>query len=292
MKTLFWDAINPETGTPYTWDDPNIRWGDPSYVLEPGDPGYTPPEPPSPASSAKPKTTKKMLHQSYYPTRSADQLVWLENFRNKLPTYAATLGLDAARVTATVADAHWLGYVLGTFIPAVRAFSAACTQAGNQAQYGTGGTLVLPVFTPPPLEDATPRPEGALERIFDLVGEINENNACTPAMCADLRIVGPEAGPPDWATFRPAMKVAVTAAGVFLGWGWQGFSRFLDQLEIQVDRADGKGWQILTFDTTPDYTDTAPKPAALTQWKYRAIFRVDDAPIGQWSEVYTVTVGG
>lgn len=38
MKTLTWDSG-------YTWDDPNLRWGDPSYILEPGDPGYTPPTP-------------------------------------------------------------------------------------------------------------------------------------------------------------------------------------------------------------------------------------------------------
>ena len=36
MKTLTWDSG-------YTWNDPNLRWGNPSYILEPGDPGYTPP---------------------------------------------------------------------------------------------------------------------------------------------------------------------------------------------------------------------------------------------------------
>ena len=30
------------------WDDPNARWGDPAYVLEPGDPGYVDPNPPNP----------------------------------------------------------------------------------------------------------------------------------------------------------------------------------------------------------------------------------------------------
>ena len=62
-----------------------------------------------------------------------------------------------------------------------------------------------------------------------------------------------------------------------VGWGWQGFSAFLDMLEIQVDRGDGKGWVFLTYDTTPNYTDTAPFPATPTKWKYRAIYRVGDA---------------
>jgi len=43
------------------WDDPNLRWGSPSYILEPGDPGYVPPFPPSPP------TNKIMNHKPYCP---------------------------------------------------------------------------------------------------------------------------------------------------------------------------------------------------------------------------------
>ena len=39
MKPLLWDAINPFTGQPWTWDDPNARW---DFYLEPGDPGFVP----------------------------------------------------------------------------------------------------------------------------------------------------------------------------------------------------------------------------------------------------------
>jgi hypothetical protein len=49
MKNLTWDSG-------YKWDDPNLRWGEPSYVLEPGDPGYVPPSP----SVIKPKTKHTM----------------------------------------------------------------------------------------------------------------------------------------------------------------------------------------------------------------------------------------
>jgi len=31
---------------------------------------------------------------------------------------------------------------------------------------------------------------------------------------------------------------------------------------------------MLTFDTTPDDTDTTPFPTTATGWKYRAIYRV------------------
>ena len=53
-----------------------------------------------------------------------------------------------------------------------------------------------------------------------------------------------------------------------------------------------KGWVVLTYDTTPGYLDTTPFPAALTKWKYRAIYRVDDHQVGQWSAEVSVNVGG
>jgi hypothetical protein len=88
------------------------------------------------------------------------------------------------------------------------------------------------------------------------------------------------------------IKVAVAGNKVELDWGWQGQSQFLDQLEIHVDRGDGKGYVVLTYDTTPGYTDSTPFPATLTKWKYRAIYRVDDQQVGLWSAEASVSVGG
>lgn len=91
------------------------------------------------------------------------------------------------------------------------------------------------------------------------------------------------------ATLQPVLKVSLAGNKVELNWGWQGNSAYLDQCEIQVDR--GSGWQVLTFDTTPGYTDSIAFPAAPTKWKYRGIFRVDDQQVGQWSAEESVTVG-
>ena len=55
---------------------------------------------------------------------------------------------------------------------------------------------------------------------------------------------------------------------------------------------DDKGWVLLAFDTTPGYTDSFMPPAALTKWKYRGIYRVNDQQVGQWSAEQSVTVGG
>ena len=55
---------------------------------------------------------------------------------------------------------------------------------------------------------------------------------------------------------------------------------------------DGKGFGLLTIDTTPGYTDTQPFPAAKTVWTYRAIYRKDDSQIGVWSAPVSIPVGG
>lgn len=286
MKPLYWDAINPFTGQPFTFDDPNVRWG---FYLEPSDPEFVPygPLPPSPTPT---KNRTKMKRQDYYPTRQAEQALWLENFRLKLPTYHAALGLTSTETDPPIADARWLAYLLTLWLPAVRTFTKATTQAFQQAETGTGGPLALPVFTAPALPSGVvAMDEGALPRLFDFIASLKENDACTGTICDDLGIRGGEAGAPDYLTLRPTITATVTSAGNVIGWGWGGYSRFLDQCEIQVDR--GSGYTILTFDTTPDYLDTAPVPTTLTKWKYRAIYRVGDAQVGLWSEEVTVVVG-
>lgn len=291
MKILYWDDIDPETGEVYRMDHPNLRWGDPSYVLERGDYGWQP----TVFSEPKPKT-KPMTHQTFYPMRVGDQIVWLTNFYHKLPLWAATLGVTAAQQAEIIADVRWLIYVLQDWLPAVRAFNQACTAAARGVETGSGGSVALPVFTAPSLPGSegslpvlTPRPEGVLRRLFDVIQEWKQINACTDTLCQDLRIIGSEESAPDLATVQPALTARRSGSQVEIGWNWQGLSRWLESCEIQVDR--GAGWELLLMDTKPNCTDVHAQPAPQTIWKYRAIFRVDESRVGQWSETVSVIVG-
>jgi hypothetical protein len=296
MKPLLWDAINPLTGTPFTWGDPNLRWGDPSYYLEPGDPGFVPYTTPSPNNSKS--KLKAMKRQPYYPSRVADQIIWLTNFANKLAGHAATLGISTAECAAALADARWLIYVLGSWQPATKAWALACTDAAKEAQAGGGLALMaLPVFTPPALPAAVgglpavvPVNTGALNRIFDIVQMMKQHGAFTEAIGTDLGVIGAEQTGPDFTTLRPEITATVIGSTVQIGWGWGGFGRHLDQCEIHVDR--GSGWGLLAQDSTPGYTDTTPHPASPAKWRYKAIYRVDDSQVGLWSAEVSVTVGG
>ncbi len=285
MRTAYWDSTDPEM----FYDNPNLRWGDPGYLLEPGDPGYVAPLPPNPETPTK---RKKVKRNSYYPIRQADQVAWLVNFMNKLSGKATALGLTTAQVTAAVADCGWLVYVLQTWLSGVRTWALACTNASVEAQTGAGSAAqVLPAFTAPALPTgvAAVNP-GALNRIFALVQQIKDGGKCTDAIASDLGIVGSEATGPDLSTVQPVISAKVSGSEVDVKWGWQGNSAWLDSCEIQVDRGDGKGFNLLTIDTTPGYTDTQPFPAAKAIWTYKAIYRVNDAEAGLWSQTVSVTV--
>ncbi len=242
-----------------------------------------------------------MKHNSYYPTNVPEQIIWLTNFFNKLIIHAPALGITQILCAAAVADARWLIYLFGSYQPTQRAWSRSNTDFLKAAQSGTGSAaMVLPAFVPPPLPVADPAPgglpavvpvlPGALNRIFSLVQTIKESSGYSPTIATDLRIVGTEITGPDLDTIQPGIKVKIVGGKVFIDWGWDGNGAYLDMIQIQVDR--GQGWADLTYDTTPGYTDTHPFPAALTTWKYRAIYRVGDEPVGVWSAVVSIVVGG
>lgn len=247
-----------------------------------------------PTTQTNTKPTKRMKRQAYYPSRAAEQIVWLENLRNKLTAYAATLSLTPAQLAAAIADCRCLIYILGSWLPGQRTWSPSCTAASNAAQVGDGSALiVLPVFTAPALPSGVLMVNtGALHRIFDLVQTIKDGAGYTDAIGADLGIVGSSVSTPDLATVQPVITVTLNGVVIEIGWTWGGDSAFLDMCEIQVDRGTGQGWVLLSFDTTPGYTDSATHPATLTKWKYRAIYHADDQRVGLWSAEVAITVGG
>ncbi|MGI9088907.1 MAG: hypothetical protein ACR2HH_14385 [Chthoniobacterales bacterium] len=135
-------------------------------------------------------------------------------------------------------------------------------------------------------------PAGILTRFLALAKSVKNNKNYTVAIGTALGLEGPEQVGPDVATIQPDLPAKIMGNTVVIPWGWGGHGAHLDICEIQVDRGDGKGFVMLTFDTTPGYTDTTPFPSAPTKWTYRAIYRVGEAQVGQWSKETSVMIGG
>jgi hypothetical protein len=217
----------------------------------------------------------------------ADQL---QTFKTAIPSYAATLGLTAAQTTAQAADADYFKYVID---------SMAVMQQGSQ-QWTSWKDIVRAGGAPPaagaPAAPVFPAavpavPPGVESRFRALVKQIKASSNYNAAMGEALGIEGAQQTGPDLTTIQPEIAAALSGNQVQVTWGWGGNSAFLDLCEIEVDRGDGKGFALLTYDSTPNYVDTAALPNTPMKWTYRAIYRVGDRRVGQWSKPVTVTVG-
>jgi len=126
-------------------------------------------------------------------------------------------------------------------------------------------------------------------RATALVAHIKTAPGYTDSIGQALQLIGAE-HPVDPATLKPVLDVELDAGQVDIGWTKQG----MDALELWVDRGDGKGFVFLAIDTIPNYTDTAPMPAAgqSALWKYKGIYIQADQRVGQWSDVVSIPVAG
>ena len=211
----------------------------------------------------------------------------LTNIAGKLGTYKNTVGLEDAVVTSTQADATFFHYAL-TSQKSLANYAQQWTAYKNAARNGTGASLG-PAPVPPTLGTApTAVPPGIFKRLTALVARIKAHPGYTEAIGQDLDIIGAEQTL-DTTSAKPVLKLELQAGHPNVKWTKGGF----DALEIWVDRGTGT-FAYLANDTVPDYLDTAPLPAPgqSALWRYKAIYRLSDAQVGQWSDVVSIAVQG
>ncbi len=291
MKQIFWDSaeIDPWTGQPYAWDspNPNVTW---DGVLEEGDSGFVPYPVATPSVTTKSKRKKNMPKSDYLKSKDAEFSAQHTTFKLNIGNYAATFGLTAAQITTQANDAIYFAYILSC--------QDVCSQGSQQWTAWKdlirgGGSppasgMPMPGVFPPVVPAVDP---GIEVRFRALVKIIKAHPAYNTGIGEALGIEGPAHTGPDFIIFRPELELVLQGGLVFILWTWLGQRAFLDMIEILVDRADGKGFVFLTNDTTPGYLDTTPLPASAAKWTYKAIFRVGDQRVGQWSNEVSIIVG-
>ena len=236
------------------------------------------------------QNTKSLKRQTYYPSRIAEQIPWLENARTKLPGYVTTLNLNQAEVDAVVAGCRALIYVLSQWLAAVRAFGPASTGAIDLLMSGTGpNAVVLPVFTAPTLPTGVAMvPPGVLTRLFALIQKIKDAAAYTTVIGEDLQIIGAE----DNANHpTPVVKLEVEqgGAGQFVKISFFKYSH----MGVYIESRRGTGpWEFLTIDTESPYNDERPLLVAGQPEvrEYRMRYWDKGTPNGDWSDTAKATV--
>jgi hypothetical protein len=211
------------------------------------------------------------------------------SFMNGVGSYAGVLGLTPAEVAAQAADAEYSVFtgewqnVLQNAASQAVAWSKIIRDGGSPPPAGAPVAPTLPAAVPA----VAPGIEG---RFRNLVRKAKAGGGYNAAIGKALSIEGSEQGGADTTTITPEISATLTGGQVRIDWGWQGHGNVLDMIEIQVDR--GVGFALLTYDTTPGYIDTTPLPATPVKWTYKAIYRVGDSQVGQWSPEISLSVGG
>jgi len=182
-------------------------------------------------------------------------LAQLTTFNINIGSYAAVLGVTQAQMDSLVADANYLNYVV-TCSQKLQSDAQAWVVWKKMLRSG-GATAVTP---------------GIESRFRAVAQQIKANPNYTRSIGDALGIESAQPAAPDLTTLQPEIELEFTGGQVEIDWGWGGYGKSLDLIELEVDRGDGKGFVILAFDSTPGYTDPTPIPAVPAKWKYRAIY--------------------
>ena len=229
-----------------------------------------------------------MTKSAYYlPETDSGKATLLKNFALKLPGYATVLGISPAEVASVQADAAAFKYIL-TMNMGYKTDKQEVSKYKDAMRDGPVGTPLGPWPTPAPLPPAPALvAAGIFVRFRKMAARIKATPGYTNGIGEDLGIVGDEQVI-DIFNMKPMLNSRLDMGRPLIIWQ----KGRADSIDIYVDRKDGQGFVFLTTDTQPDYLDTFPMPAGVASfvWDYKAVYKIGDDQVGQFSEPIEVTV--
>jgi hypothetical protein len=182
----------------------------------------------------------------------------------------------------------WFKYSLD-LQSAYKAAGEAAVALKNAIRDGspTGKAVIpsLPILTPPPGEPFL----DVFGYLDNVITRIRIHKNYTEAIGKALYIIPVQSLPVDPSAMQPVLDVDFKGGHPRVLWSMRG----MDALEFEADHGDGH-FALHTIDMTPNHIDTTPLPPAGTVvlWRYRAIYRLRDEQVGNWSQVLEVSVKG
>ena len=221
----------------------------------------------------------------YMPKDDVGKARLLAHLAKHLPVHAAALGLTENDLKEVKADADAFAYTLSA-LETVQSNGKLWTAFKNQQRDGGSGGTAYPNLTnlPAPVPAV---PLGIIPRLSNLVARIKAARGYSEAIGKDLNIVG-TVQVMEIDEVKPVIEITTRGGQPIIQWS----KGDADALEIWVDRNDDRGFGLFTIANSPRITDTTPAPATPVQWKYKAIYRLKDDRIGDWSTITPVSVGG
>jgi len=230
-----------------------------------------------------------MIYNTTIPRDDAGKLVLLQQLNTCLPTYAVVLGVDADDLAQLQAGLDGFDYCLKAqdaathYSNALFAFKRVLRDGPKAAAVNLPSAPILPAAPTTVL----------YADIFGFLGalitRIKNHKNYTEAIGKALNIISSRSADADTSTLQPLLTVDFQAGHPILHWKSNG----TDALEIEVDYGSGS-FVLLSIQLSPGYLDNNPLPApgSTALWRYRAIYRIHDQQVGQWSPILEVGVKG
>lgn len=204
------------------------------------------------------------MAKDFIPKSDAGKLSWSQNIEDKLAGHATVLGLSATDVTAQKA-------LLASIRKAVTDKAAA--QANAKRAIVESDQLI----------------DDSVKALRSSIQSWKQQPGFTDAIGADLQIITTESG------FDPQSFKTTLSSSVHPGRVEIGFVKSETQGVNIYTRLKGQAtWVKLSFDGHSPYIDNRPLAVANTpeHREYMAIAVIDDAEIGQSSDIIEVVFGG
>lgn len=226
-----------------------------------------------------------MAKNFYLPKKDKDKAVWLTNFANKLPSHAAALAVTAAEQTSVTNDANMFAYMIAL----VETFTTEKEERVNYKNILRDGPAGSPLGAMPTMPVIAAAPTavqpGIFLRVGQLIARIKKHSGYNTDRGTDLGIIGAEQVV-DTVNMKPVLKLELTGGKVNVKWN----KGDTDAIRIEAIKT-GTAFAFVAIDTEPDYLDNTPLPATPAVWKYRAMYLIANEPVGQWSDVVSISVG-
>jgi hypothetical protein len=226
-----------------------------------------------------------MSSNAFMPNTDSGKADLLDHVASTLPHYVALLEVTNEDLASLQADALAFRYILKS-MGDMQAYAHHLTEFKNILRDGSAATVGW--IVPPMLVEPTPPAvsSGIIPRLSTLVAHLKSHKNYSSAIGLDLGVIGTSTVT-DPSTWKPILSAQNKAGHPIIGWTKGGAAA----IEIWVDRGEGAGFVFLTINTEPNTSDSQPLPATSAVWKYKAIYRLHDEQIGQWSDVLSITVG-
>ncbi len=200
----------------------------------------------------------------YIPRKDADLIMWAQNYKTKIPTVGATLGLTAAEISTELNLCDALINSINN-VQTAKAAAASAIKLKDEAIQKSGGELRT------------------------LIGRHKKSVAYTAPIGEELKIVS------NATSFDISSYKAKILAELFAGFVRIKFSKLgADGINLYHRKKGESNWRFLARDTKSPYDDhivlaTANQPE---HWEYRAYGVINDDEIGQASDIVEVVFGG